>query len=99
MHVADNVSDPFIVTEPVWVNIGVLIVPLVTVNALLLKVCTKLVLAVIVPLVIVNVLNALIVQVVQDIVPMLLKVPAVYDTAPEQVKFCELKLTSPAVCV
>ena len=56
---------------------------------------TKLVLGVIVPLVIVNVPAQ--VQVVQVIVPVLSKVPAVYVAVLEQVRLNEAKSIVPAV--
>lgn len=61
------------------------------------EVKVKLVLALIVPLLIVSEPDALIVQVVQDIVPILVRVPDVKAIAPELVKLNVAKLISPAV--
>lgn len=91
---APNVTTPF-----VCVNVGVVIVPPLKTNTLVAADTTKLVLALIVPVVIVNVLDAVTVQVVQDITPMLLNVPAKNDAAPEHVKLNEAKLIVPDVIV
>jgi len=94
--VAERVmAAPSVTVPAVCVNNGAFSVPPLKLNAP--DVNTKLVLGVMVPPVMVNVEAAAIVQVVQVMVPILLNVPAVYATAPEQVKLNVAKLIVPAV--
>ena len=79
------------------INDGVVIVPPLYVNVP--ETTVKLVEAEIVPEDNVNVAPAECVHVVQDIVPILLNVPAVYVAAPVPIKLKVAKLTLPDVCV